>query len=151
VVETMVVGAQRHQVGGVAGATVAPVDDVVHVDPGGVGAAGKAAAAVAVLHRPSEPPVDRAEPAALVDRHARPLEDDPQPGVAGHVAGHRGADRRAGVERRLLVARQRTQAVDVEVQEDLVTVGGVEAVANMCSMIAALGGLVHTLGGGVGS
>ena len=67
VVEAVVVTAEADEVVGVGGAAVAPVDDVVDVEPLGVGAAGGSAAAVAVFDGAACAAVDGADFAAFVD------------------------------------------------------------------------------------
>jgi hypothetical protein len=92
VVGVVVVGAQAGEVEGVGGAAVGPVDQVVALDVGGGGAAGEAAAAVAVFDQASGAGRDDALGAADVDGCALGVPDGLQDPVAGQLGGQVGRE-----------------------------------------------------------
>ena len=85
VVHPVVIRAHQHQVGQLGFAAVFPVLDVVGVQAAGGSAAGNHAAAVAVLQRAAQPPVDQPGLSSRADELAVPFEPHLAGGVAGHI------------------------------------------------------------------
>ena len=93
--EPVVPSAEKDQIVQVGGSALAPVEDVVGVDPGGPSAAGEPASPVAGLEQPSQPPGDRHGPPSHPDDPVVPLDgafDDRITGQpSGGVVGYQGA------------------------------------------------------------
>ncbi len=107
-VQPVVIGAQQDQVGQLGGAAVFPVPDVVGVQTAGGPAAGNHAAAVAVLQRAAQPPVDHPGRAAGTNGLAVALEPDFAGGVTREVGAF-------GIRQQRTQMQRRDSLLDVDV------------------------------------
>jgi len=123
VVLAVVLGAEADEVPGDGLTAVLPVDDVVHMDPEALVAAGDAAPSITVLDEATDAAGDDADGASEVDRGAVGPAGDLHVSVAGEEAAQLVGQQVAEVERRCptgsLIA-----AVTTEVRPDLAPVIG---------------------------